>query len=44
MPTGKALEIVNREKARRIRLEEKTGTKLSDQEYNFYKTRIHPKI
>ena len=40
IPKGGALEVVNREKAKRQRLEEKTGLTLSDQEYNFYKTRI----
>jgi hypothetical protein len=40
IPKGAALDVVNREKSKRLRLEEKTGLTLSDEEYNFYKIRI----
>ena len=43
MPKGAALDVVNREKSKRLKLEEKTGLTLSDEEYNFYKTRIRQK-
>jgi len=40
IPSGAAAEIVNLEKRRRLAMEKNMGRILSDQEYNFIKTKI----